>query len=158
MGNLVSGSGRTDKTKSKSVVLATDDPLGAILTAPTSYTIPFIKGELGGRALSIDPDPNSKDPGEPAPDNAVFRVRQAQGVLSFGNTFLGTVSEFSGSLTQQPWIYDDVRGRWFKFGAAAAVGIQSQLTIVGASMMGMKLFFQVTANGSSITQWYIILR
>lgn len=154
----ISGSGRTDKTKSVSVTFATDDILGGQLVVPTSYTLPFVKGELGGVALPLDPDPNSKDPGEPGGGNAVFRVQKTPGVLSFGATFLGTVSEFAGSLTQQAWLYDDVRGRWFKFGAAAAVGILSTLAIAGGGLMGMKLFFQITANGSGITQWYILVR
>jgi len=156
----ISGSGRTDKTKSKSVTLASDDILGAQLVPPSQYTIPFIRGELGQLALPVDADPNHKDPGEPGDSlgNAVFRVSKTQGVLSFGATFVGFVGEFAGSLTQQPWLYDDVRKRWFKLGAAAAVSVGSTLTSVGGGLMGMKVFFQITANGSSITQWWIIVR
>lgn len=156
---MMIGRGQTDSARSQSIVLATDDPLGERMLAPTTGTIPYIRGSLGGNPLTTDPDPNFIDPGEPGGEKAVFRIQPARGAPTIGSgSYIGTVGEMAGSLTQQSWIYDDVRKRWFKLGAAAAVSVFSTILTWGAAMVGAKVFIQITANGSSITQLWIIAR
>lgn len=153
------GRGQSDSAHSESIVFASDDPLAAGLNAPTTATVLYIRGSLGGSPLTADPDPNFQDPGEPDGEKAVFRIRVPRGLPNIGTgSYIGTVGELAGTLTVQPWIYDDARQRWFKFGAAVSAGVFTTLLSWGSAMLGARVFLQITANNNAITQWWIIAR
>jgi len=155
------GRGQTHSARSESIVFASDDNLASRLTVPpqSELTIPYIRGSLGGSPITVDPDPNFSDPGEPGGQLAVFRIQAARGVITIGSgSYVGTVGEMAGSLTQQPWIYDDVRKRWFKYAAPAAVSVLSVMLTWFAGLVGAKVFLQITANNNAITQLWIIAR
>lgn len=152
---LPSGNGQTTKAKSVSVAIASDQTVSILPPDRTTYTLAYLQGTLGGSALATDPDPNTTDPGSKAVRIGRDMIPTNLGAASI----VASIADAGGSMAVQPWVYDDVRAKWFKFvGAPVTVSLVSAVATVGGGMAGAKFFMQITSNASSITQYWWFIR
>jgi hypothetical protein len=106
---------------------------------------------LAGSNLAVDPDPNTTEP------DASRCIRLTIDMLSITGTgtIIGNGFEQAGTITVQPWVWDDTNAHWFKLRIInpGAVGNWSTITTIAGAFVGMKVFMQIASNGSNWKAW-----
>lgn len=124
------------------------------LSAEATFTLAVW---VTGAPVAADNTPTATGPDAPAAGRKLAITAKRGGAVVHGSGILRIVTNGggAGTVTVQPWFFDDTQGAWIKWGPVLTITPStsniSQPASTVSNMCGAKFFVQVLTNAAGVT-------